>query len=582
MKRIIVSHFPYNGSFSNGVINYTKAVNSVIDANYKIVYKGQNETQEAFRNRLLRMMKFNYSPEEVIIEVAESQASALLIPRGFNVHVRMHCPFYLYKKIIKEEPDEQRFSEEVRGIYKARAVSSPSHGMLNLLKNELDIDDIHVFKNPIDLTNVDLSDINKDIDVVFLLRFNRLKGVEYLNPILRMLPESYNVILIGKQEEKFYLDSRVRCKVTIREHVEGDEKFEILKRAKVSLSLSKFENCSMVILESIGVGTSVVCWDVGGNAEIASPSIISVIDYEDVFAFTDKIKEIVDNYNNNSYPPKEAFEEAIKRINEDYINGTKFIETNISNKSGVYKGLDYSTEHAQKKHIPYELKGHSWNDLEYRPIKFLALLNDSESVSTLYHFFKSNDFAITILSRCENNFEYNDVYTFNWVARLQMVHEKIKDLNPDIIIVEDVGFTDDVKKNIFIKSLKKPVVFLSKINSNLILDRHGWHTDSYIANRKIKIDNVPQLNIYPRISTNVLIVPNQKQPSYIHAIEKIKEKLIAEYNIQKAYVIGELPFYDSFFETLDNDEISIHEGDITDIIFLDDFMCVDYLDYHAN
>ncbi|HCQ2617179.1 TPA: glycosyltransferase family 1 protein, partial [Escherichia coli] len=128
MKRIIVSHFPYNGSFSNGVINYTKAVNSVIDANYKIVYKGQNETQEAFRNRLLRMMKFNYSPEEVIIEVAESQASALLIPRSFNVHVRMHCPFYLYKKIIKEEPDEQRFSEEVRGIYKARAVSSPSHG----------------------------------------------------------------------------------------------------------------------------------------------------------------------------------------------------------------------------------------------------------------------------------------------------------------------------------------------------------------------------------------------------------------------------------------------------------------------
>lgn len=60
-------------------------------------------------------------------------------------------------------------------------MSSPSHGMLNLLKNELDIDDIHVFKNPIDLTNVDLSDINKDIDVVFLLRFNRLKGVEYLN-----------------------------------------------------------------------------------------------------------------------------------------------------------------------------------------------------------------------------------------------------------------------------------------------------------------------------------------------------------------------------------------------------------------
>lgn len=58
------------------------------------------------------------------------------------------------------------------------------------------------------------------------------------------------------------------------------------------------------------------------------------------------------------------------------------------------------------------------------------------------------------MSRCENNIEYNDVYTFNWVARLQMVHEKIKDLNPDIIIVEDIGFTDDVKKNIFIKSLK--------------------------------------------------------------------------------------------------------------------------------
>lgn len=47
-----------------------------------------------------------------------------------------------------------------------------------------------------------------------------------------MLPESYNVILIGKQEEKFYLDSRVRCKVTIREHVEGDENSRFSKELK--------------------------------------------------------------------------------------------------------------------------------------------------------------------------------------------------------------------------------------------------------------------------------------------------------------------------------------------------------------
>ncbi|WP_139502108.1 glycosyltransferase family 4 protein, partial [Escherichia coli] len=71
----------------------------------------------------------------------------------------------------------------------------------------------------------------------------------------------------------FKLDPSVKCSVEKKGEVIGDKRFELVKKAKCLIMPSQFENCSMVILESLACHVPVVAWDVGGNAEIAKPNI---------------------------------------------------------------------------------------------------------------------------------------------------------------------------------------------------------------------------------------------------------------------------------------------------------------------
>ena len=109
---------------------------------------------------------------------------------------------------------------------KLKAVSSPSHAMLIDMAEDINPSGVHVFKNPIDKQISLTARENKTVDVVFLLRFNVLKGIEYINEVLMSLPANYDVVLAGRQDVKFLLDPRVECNVKIIEHIDGDEKFE--------------------------------------------------------------------------------------------------------------------------------------------------------------------------------------------------------------------------------------------------------------------------------------------------------------------------------------------------------------------
>ena len=579
MNHLIVSHFPYTGKFSNGVINYIKSVSAVSDFSCEAIFKKEGESQNAFRSRLARSVIYSYG-EDVLIEAAESQASTLSVPMNYNIHIRMHCPFYLYKKIIKEEPDEKRFSEEVRAMYKAKVVSSPSHGMLELLKDELDVDKIHVFKNPIDLNNVDLNDAKKDIDVVFLLRFNRLKGSEYINPILRLIPERYNVYLVGKQEEKFHLDSRVRCRVTILDHVEGDEKYDILKRSKVSISLSKFENCSMVILESLGVGTPVVCWDVGGNSEIAPPSLLKAVDFEDIFMFAEKIIDTVSNYGKELYPSNDEFSKVIESINKDFVDGYRFLENHINDKNNIYKGLTYKSEHDSLEHTPYETRGLSWSSLEARPIKYLALVNTYDVACKIYSFFNCNKKKVKVFCR-QSSEQLGVIRNIDWLIKSGEIKTILDQEKPDVILLDDPKFTSDAAKNSFVTSLKWPVLFIRPMLDGFLVDRFGWSRDSYFSCRKIRINS--KVTIDRNVSdARVLVVSSENSKLSRCALNKIKGLLKDQYGIEYAYVNASMGYSDVYYSAIETDHHSLGMNEITDVIYVDDSICFEHLLVEVN
>lgn len=341
MKKLIINHFVEDPQFSNGVSNYIKELNSLLERGYDVLSKPYKMGMEDFRRYVFNVLEKQGTEYYSVIECAESQSPSLYLSRRYNVHIRMHCPYFLYKKVIMESPDEARFSDEVRAMYKAKAVSSPSYGMLSLLENELDIDHIHVYKNPIKKQAAYYKKRkDRDIDVIFLSRFNNLKGNDFIDPLIKKLPNNINIVIAGKQEEKIYL-SEEYPNVLILNHIEGNEKFEYLSRAKVAISLSKFENCSMAILEALSVGTPVVAWDVGGNKEMAPPPILTVVPLANINAFA---KSILMQLNKDLC--YEEFETVIDALNEDFMTGLSHVEKFIQGEvSTIYKGISYATTH---------------------------------------------------------------------------------------------------------------------------------------------------------------------------------------------------------------------------------------------
>ncbi|MHC5224859.1 glycosyltransferase [Ignatzschineria sp. LJL83] len=341
MKKLLINHFVLDPNFSNGVGNYIKELNGLLDNGYDVINKPYPMNMQEFRRYISNVLKREGASYYDVIECAESQSPSLYLSNEYNVHIRMHCPYFLYKKIIHESPDEARFSDEVRAMYKAKAVSSPSYGMLELLKDELDIDNIHVYKNPIKKQlHLFREKSEKDIDVIFLSRFNDLKGNEFIDELMQKLPSNLNVLIAGKQEQKIKF-SRDYSNLTIVDHIEGEGKFDILARSKVAISLSKFENCSMAILEALSVGTSVVAWDVGGNKEMAPPPILRVAPLADIDTLIELIKVAID-----TQAKPQHFEDVLDALNLDFISGISHVESYIKgDNSNIYKGISYASFH---------------------------------------------------------------------------------------------------------------------------------------------------------------------------------------------------------------------------------------------
>lgn len=591
-EKIILSHFKIDPNFSNGVVNYSKAVMKILPGRSRILSNQRSLPQNTFRNEVLRNVTLNYRPENITIEAAESQASTLLLPKEYPVHIRMHCPFYLYKQVINQVPDEERYSEEVRAIHKAKAVSSPSHGMLRHLSDDLDHEKIHVFKNPIDEDIKYTSQSDKDIDVIFLLRFNQLKGSEYINPILRMLPAEFKVYLIGKEEEPFYLDSRVNCKVTILPHVEGSEKVELLRRAKVSLSLSKFENCSMVILESIAAGTPVVCWNVGGNSEIFKAPIINPIEFEDVFSFSKKVQQLASF---KGFPTREQFLEARSIINQDFIDGITHVEKVLIGETNTYfKGIDYSKTHLEAELIPYELRGESWLELENRPIKFVCLCSTASFLAAMDEFFISHNIVVNFIYNGTNKNNFlktikNDVKFLQWALKPSETRDLLANFKSEIILMEYQNFTSKTKKDEFTHGLKLPILYCdySEALNGIFIDRKGWGKYSFFKSRNIIVNhedtpidiNTTKLAI-EQVDRKVLVIVSEKTKSPNWLLQSLKDSLIDK-DINYVYLIkdSDLKVADEYFVQTSLDEL---DTDYTDIFIYDDAYIQKISGFSAN
>jgi glycosyltransferase involved in cell wall biosynthesis len=337
---VLINPFPW--SRANGVTSYVRnalahlrrtGIRAVCISNDLQLARG--EFQRFVRDTLVS----RFDSQETIVEAPELKAPTLLLPSEYRVHVRLHCPNALVEAYNGWAVNWSEFAEEMDVVRKARAVSSPSYALLRALDGHLDASAVHVYKNPPPLgMTSETASLTKGRDLVFLSRFMRSKGTDAVAALLGQLPESVTVALAGRDSDRFGTPRGVRCAVAVHGEIIGPARMRLLGEARVSLVLSRFENCSMTILESLAVGTVVVGWRVGGSDEIASSRLIRLVPRDDIASLLETIAAAREE----PYPSHAEFRAAVASVADDFRSGSSRLLSTLLEATPVpvYRGLD--------------------------------------------------------------------------------------------------------------------------------------------------------------------------------------------------------------------------------------------------
>jgi glycosyltransferase involved in cell wall biosynthesis len=317
LQYILINPFP--STRRNGITTYTEHALRELSARGVAAMCIANDEQlprALFRQQVRDAITTRFRPDEVIIEAPEAGSATLLLPPTYRVHIRLHCPSAFVRRHNGVPVSVEEIQDELHIVRAAYVASSPSRALLAELEPHLDISRIHVYKNPPPETSLAAPAL-KACDVVFMGNFSRLKGVDFLNPLMRRLPSHYSVVMVGRDSEAFEIAADVRCVVRVGAHMPGLERLVLLASARIALSLSRFENCSMLVLEALSVGTVVAGWRVGGHAEIAGSHLIRLAPFGDLDALASTIVATIEG----EYPSPAKFRAATDAVLTNFTRG---------------------------------------------------------------------------------------------------------------------------------------------------------------------------------------------------------------------------------------------------------------------
>lgn len=257
-----------------------------------------------------------YDPASTIFEIPETYAAAELLNHNYFVHVRCHVPLAYVQGWNHQEINAERFAAEMQGIRRADIVSSPSVFLQQKIAEDAGVPCSRIlhFKNPI--TGHFRKNFRSKYDLLFVGRNEPLKGTEYLAPLAEELGDDFRICAVGQNIEKLSLPANCQ-KFAARNN---KDLAELYKYSDSLVSLSPYENCSMVVLEAIRAKLKVYSWDTGGNKEIAPEPIIRTVPLGDVPALAMLIKNCRNNVVN-----EENYDNQIGYLNNTFITGIKSV-----------------------------------------------------------------------------------------------------------------------------------------------------------------------------------------------------------------------------------------------------------------
>jgi len=303
------------GKTINGINTYSHASKTLLDS-YGIknttIKNSQGLKIHEFRDYCTEIIEKKFNPKNTIVECPETTSPCLNVSNEFFIHVRMHTPLAICQLFDNTEIDINRFSDEIRQIKKSSITSTPSYGLANIMMNYIPNFRFSKFVNPIITPYQTQIPTKKEYDVILMFRAQNLKGLEFIPKIVEILStKGYRVLLVGKGMTQVSISSNGN--IVAYEHINSDARYQLLSSSKCSLVLSKFENCSMAILESISLGTPVVAWNVGGNTEF-NHQAVSTVPLGDIEGLIKMIENVL-------IKPQFNANELIKLINDEYMEG---------------------------------------------------------------------------------------------------------------------------------------------------------------------------------------------------------------------------------------------------------------------
>jgi len=310
----------------HGISNYYQMLIEMLDkyfpeVKYELISNKKSLSRTDFSKYAFNIISRKYQPNNCIIEAAETHASSIFFPRNWKVHIRFHCPTAVVEKYIGASINQDILSGTIRCISKAHYCSMPNLSLYHELNNEINMKNVSVYANPISNQNIPFFDIDqKEYDVIFFSRVDKLKGAEYINPILERLDKNFKVLILGLHAKKFKISQKIKCHVILKEHLISNKKFRYLGKAKTMIFLSKFENQPMAVLESISAGTMVLSWNIEALTDF-SKKTVKTFKIGDIDKISNCIKYICNNI--NQYPKQDIFIKDIENKQHSFISGFK-------------------------------------------------------------------------------------------------------------------------------------------------------------------------------------------------------------------------------------------------------------------
>lgn len=313
---------PFN-AVSSGVSTYTAAVAAHLRALgvvTTVIAREASESLPVFRGRVAREVTAVAGPG-LVVEAPESLHTTSELPDGIALHIRLHGSRLFGNWLQGQAVDAVALAAEQREISRAQLLSAPSQAAVAASRQLFRYPaSVCCYPNP--MPEIVASAQTEDVDLLFLGRWQPLKGIAFFAHLASLLPACRFAVACAERPPGLPAGMR---------HFTADtpaERHQVLRRSRVVVVPSLFETASMVGLEALAAGRPVISWAHLGLVEYAGAPCLQRADAWSVDSLASAARQALAEI------PQEAFEAVTEGIRNGFATAVaRLVRDGVTDRS---------------------------------------------------------------------------------------------------------------------------------------------------------------------------------------------------------------------------------------------------------